>query len=295
MTAPFSGMTGFGAASRSGSFGEIAVEVRSVNGKGLDFRLRLPPGLDGLEAPLREMARARFHRGSITATVSLSAPEGAAGVRIDTERLNLYARAAFELSNTGLAEPARAGELMALKGVISAEDSDPAALDIEALAAAATEAAGEAFAALQAARETEGAALADILEEHIAEIEALRETAASCAGALPAAIRDRIKAKFDELLPSGLDPDRLEAEAAALAVKADVREELDRLKAHIDEARKLIAAGSPCGRKLDFLSQEFNREANTLCSKAADPDLTRAGLAMKAAVDRMREQVQNVE
>jgi uncharacterized protein (TIGR00255 family) len=288
-------MTGFGAASRSGSFGEISVEARSVNGKGLDFRLRLPPGLDALEAPLREMARARFQRGSITATVNLTAPDGVAGVRIDTERLNLYARAAFELSNAGLVAPATAGELMALKGVISADDTDPAALDTEALAAAATEAAGEAFAGLQGARETEGAALADILEEHIAEIEALRETAASSASALPAAIRDRIKAKFDELLPSGLDRDRLEAEAAMLAVKADVREELDRLKAHISEARMLMAAGSPCGRKLDFLSQEFNREANTLCSKAADPQLTRAGLAMKAAVDRMREQVQNVE
>jgi uncharacterized protein (TIGR00255 family) len=295
MTAALSGMTGFGAANRSGPFGEVSVEARSVNGKGLDLRLRLPSGLDALEAPIREMARARFNRGSMTVTVTLTAPEGAAGVRIDAERLEIYARAAFELSNTGRAAPATAGELLALKGVIIADDADPAGADPEALAAAATEAASEAFAGLQAAREAEGAALADILEDHIAEIETLREEAASCAGALPGAIKARIQAKFDELLPSGLDPDRLEAEAAALAVKADVREELDRLKAHIAEARKLIAAGSPCGRKLDFLSQEFNREANTLCSKAADPELTRAGLAMKAAVDRMREQVQNVE
>lgn len=295
MTAALSGMTGFGAASRPGPFGEVSVEARSVNGKGLDLRLRLPSGLDALEAPIREMARARFNRGSMTVTVSLSAPEGAAGVRIDAERLKLFAKAAFELSSTGRAAPATAGELLALKGVVIADDADPASVEPEALAAAATEAASEAFAGLQAAREAEGAALAEILEEHISEIEALREEATSSAGALPAAIKARIKAKFDELLPSGLDPERLEAEAAALAVKADVREELDRLKAHIAEARKLIAAGSPCGRKLDFLSQEFNREANTLCSKAADPDLTRAGLAMKAAVDRMREQVQNVE
>jgi uncharacterized protein (TIGR00255 family) len=290
-----SGMTGFGAAARSGPFGEVSVEARSVNGKGLDLRLRLPSGLDALEAPIREMARARFNRGSMTVTVSLTPPDGAAGVRIDAERLELYARTAFDLSSTGRAAPATAGELLALKGVILADDTDPAALDPEALAAAATEAAGEAFAGLQAAREAEGAALAEILEEHLAEIESLREEASASAGALPSAIKARIKAKFDELLPSGLDPDRLEAEAAALAVKADVREELDRLKAHVAEARKLIAAGSPCGRKLDFLSQEFNREANTLCSKAADADLTRAGLAMKAAVDRMREQVQNVE
>lgn len=295
MTAPLSGMTGFGAASRAGAFGELTVEARSVNGKGLDVRLRLPSGLDALESPLREMTRARFSRGSVSVNIALKAPDGAAGVRIDAERLELYARAARDLAEKGLAGPASAGELMALKGVISADETDPAALEPEALAAAATEAVAEAFAALQAARESEGAALAGILEEHLAEIEALREDAVASAAARPAAIRDRIKARFDELLPSGLDPERLEAEAAMLAVKADVREELDRLNAHVIEARKLMAGGSPCGRKLDFLSQEFNREANTLCSKAADPDLTRAGLAMKAAVDRMREQVQNVE
>lgn len=293
--AALSGMTGFGAARRAGAFGEVGVEARSVNGKGLDLRLRLPSGLDGLDAAIREMARARFHRGSITVTVTVSAPEGAAGVRIDADRLEVYARAARDLSEKGWAAPANAADLLALKGVITADEADPASLEPEALAAAATEAAGEAFAGLQEARQAEGAALADMLTEHLAEIDALREAAEASAGALPAAIKDRIKAKFDELLPSGLDPERLEAEAAALAVKADVREELDRLKAHSVEARKLIAAGSPCGRKLDFLSQEFNREANTLCSKAADADLTRAGLAMKAAVDRMREQVQNVE
>ena len=293
--AVLSGMTGFGSASRSGAFGEVTVEARCVNGKGLDLRLRLPSGLDGLEAPIREMARGRFNRGSMTVTISLRPPEGAAGVNIDAERLELFAKAAQDLADKGLAAPASAGELLALKGVITADEADPAGQDPEALAAAATEAAAEAFAGLQAAREAEGAALAEMLEDHLSDIEALRDAAAASAGALPDAIKARIKAKFDELLPSGLDPERLETEAAALAVKADVREELDRLQAHIVEARKLISAGSPCGRKLDFLSQEFNREANTLCSKAADPELTRTGLAMKAAVDRMREQVQNVE
>ena len=290
-----SGMTGFGSASRSGAFGEVAVEARSVNAKGLDLRLRLPAGLDALESPIREMARARLSRGSVTVTVTLAAPDGAAGVSIDAERLDLFAEAAKALADRGLAAPASAGELLALKGVVTADEADPAALDPEALAAAATEAAGEALAGLQGARQAEGAALGEMLEEHLADVEALRDEAAASAGARPEAIKARVKAKFDELLPSGLDPERLETEAAALAVKADVREELDRLKAHLDEARRLLAAGSPCGRKLDFLSQEFNREANTLCSKAADPELTRTGLAMKAAIDRMREQVQNVE
>jgi uncharacterized protein (TIGR00255 family) len=294
MAAPLSGMTGFGRADRSGDFGRIEVEARSVNGKGLDVRLRLGPGLEAIETALRDMIKARFSRGSVNVSVSYAAPEGAAGVVIDHDRLNAYAEAAKRLSDAGLAAPATAGELLALKGVIASEDAQ-ALVEPETLAAAALEAAGEALAGLQAAREAEGAALAEVLEEHVAEIESLREEAAASAAALPEAIRDRVKAKFDELLPGGLDPDRLAQEAATLALKADVREELDRLKAHIDTARGLLAGGSPSGRKLDFLSQEFNREANTLCSKAADPALTRAGLAMKAAVDRLREQVQNVE
>ncbi|MFP4518953.1 MAG: YicC/YloC family endoribonuclease [Oceanicaulis sp.] len=294
MGAPLSGMTGFGRADRAGDFGRVEVEARSVNGKGLDVRLRLAAGLDAVEPALREMIKARFSRGSVTLAVSYTAPQGAAGVAIDEDRLNACAEAAKRLSDAGLAAPASAGELMALKGVLSTEDAD-ALVEPEALAAAVLEAAGEALAGLQQAREDEGAALAGMLEDHVAEIEALREEAAASAAVLPQAIRDRVKAKFDELLPEGLDADRLAQEAAAIAVKADVREELDRLKAHIDTARSLIAGGSPCGRKLDFLSQEFNREANTLCSKAADPALTRAGLAMKAAVDRLREQVQNVE
>lgn len=294
MTALLSGMTGFGRADRSGDFGRIEVEARSVNGKGLDVRLRLAPGLDAVETALREMIKARFSRGSVNVAVSYAAPEGAAGVVIDEDRLKAYAEAARRLSDTGLVHPASAGELMGLKGVIAADEFE-SLVEPEVLAAAALEAAGEALGGLQAAREAEGAAIADMLEDHLAEIETLREEAAASAAALPAAIRDRVKAKFDELLPGGLDPDRLAQEAAAIAMKADVREELDRLKAHIDTARGLLAGGSPCGRKLDFLSQEFNREANTLCSKAADPALTRAGLAMKAAVDRLREQVQNVE
>ncbi|MEQ8404288.1 MAG: YicC/YloC family endoribonuclease [Oceanicaulis sp.] len=294
MGAPLSGMTGFGRADRAGDFGRIEVEARSVNGKGLDLRLRLASGLEAIEPALREMVKARFARGSVNVTVSYSAPEGAAGVAIDEDRLTAYAEAARRLSDKGLAAPASAGELMALKGVIGSEDAD-ALVQPETLAAAALEAAGEALGGLQHAREDEGAALAGVLEEHLAEIESLREQAATSAAALPEAISARVKAKFDELLPEGLDADRLAQEAAAIAVKADVREELDRLKAHIDTARGLLAGGSPCGRKLDFLSQEFNREANTLCSKAADPALTRAGLAMKAAVDRLREQVQNVE
>lgn len=290
-----SGMTGFGAGTRTGDYGEIRVEARSVNGKGLDLRLRLPVGLDSLDAPLREAARKRFARGSLTLTVTHTRAEEAASVRIDEARLALYAQAATDLATRFSLTPATAGELLALKGAIVSEEAGPDEAQSAALLAAAQDASVEALDALHTARQGEGAALLPVLTAHLDEIESLRASAADNAAATPEAIRDRIKAKFDALLPSGLDPDRLDAEAAALAVKADIREELDRLTAHITDARELLAAGSPCGRKLDFLSQEFNREVNTLCSKASDTELTRTGLAMKAVVDRLREQVQNLE
>jgi uncharacterized protein (TIGR00255 family) len=295
VSAPLSGMTGFGRAEGQGPYGVLSVEARSVNGKGLDFRLRVPTGLDALEIPLRDMARARFQRGSVTLTVTLARAGSEAGVRVDEARLDAYARAAKALSDQGLAAPASAGELMALKGVILAEDAEVQTGPDEALAAAAMKAAEAALIMLQDAREAEGAAMGAVLTGHLDEIEALTREAAALDAARPAAIKARIEAKFAELLPNGLDPERLAQEAAVLAVKADIREELDRLAAHIDGARALIAGGSPSGRKLDFLSQEFNREANTLCSKSNDPALTRIGLALKAAVDRLREQVQNVE
>lgn len=295
MTQPVTGMTGFGRGETSGAFGTLSVEARSVNGKGLDLRFRPPAGFDAIETKLRDLARARFHRGSVTVTLTYAPPEGEAGVQIDEARLTRLAERARQLSDEGFAAPASAGELLGLKGVITTDEGGTDGLDADALHAAALAAAAEAFDALKAARDAEGAAMAAILAEHLAEIEALRADAAGHADAMPTAIKARIQAKFDELLPNGLDPDRLEQEAAMLAVKADIREELDRLTAHIDQARALLAGGSPCGRKLDFLAQEFNREANTLCSKSADPGLTRIGLALKAAVDRLREQIQNVE
>ncbi len=289
------GMTGFGRGEVSGDFGTLSVEARSVNGKGLDLRLRLPVGFDAVEAQLRDLGRARFNRGSITVTIAHAPPESAAGVRIDEARLALLAERARRLSDESFAAPATAGELLGLKGVVATDEVGADEINVEALHAAALTAAETAFDSLRSARDDEGAAMAAVLEAHLAEIETLHADAAGNAEALPAAIKARIQAKFDELLPGGLDPERLEQEAAMLAVKADIREELDRLTAHIEQARALLAGGSPCGRKLDFLAQEFNREANTLCSKSADPALTRTGLALKAAVDRLREQIQNVE
>lgn len=290
-----SGMTGFARSQASGEYGSVSVEARSVNGKGLDVRLRLPQGLDELETAIRDLIKARFHRGSVTVNIAFETPEAGSSVHLDTHKLYAYAKAARGLVDDGLAAAPSAAELIALKGVIITDDIELDELAAEQRNLATLKAVTEALDALKAAREAEGSALASVLHGHIDEIDRLREQAEGSAGAMPEAIKARLQARFDELIEGGLDADRLAQEAAVLATKADVREELDRLVAHVDSARGLLKAGSPCGRKLDFLSQEFNRETNTLCSKSADTELTNLGLAMKAAVDRLREQVQNVE
>ena len=290
-----SGMTGFARAERSGAYGSISVEARSVNGKGLDVRLRLPQGLDAVETPIRELAKARFNRGSVSINVTLANREGESAARIDRAQLEAYIKATQDLVDKGGVRAASVGELLALKGVITSEDTALDEDEAKARDAAVVELVETALDDLKAARLEEGSALISVLNGHLEEITDLRAQAAQCAAAMPDAIKARLQAKLDELMSGGVDPERLAQEAAMMAVKADVREELDRLKAHIDSAHALIDGGSPCGRKLDFLSQEFNREANTLCSKSADTQLTNIGLALKATVDRLREQVQNVE
>lgn len=290
-----SGMTGFARTERSGAYGAICVEARSVNGKGLDVRLRLPQGLDTLENPIRELAKTRFTRGSVSLNVTLTAPEDAGLASVDQARLQAYIEATRLLVDKGVVERPSAGELLALKGVITSEDAVLSDAQTDARNAAVLDAVEAAFDGLKAARLEEGAALKGMLGAHLDEIAELRTQAAACDSAMPQAIKARLQAKLEDLLDGTVDPDRLAQEAAMMAVKADVREELDRLKAHIDSAHALIDGGSPCGRKLDFLSQEFNREANTLCSKSSDTQLTNIGLALKATVDRLREQVQNVE
>ena len=272
-------------------------EAKSVNGRGLDLRLRLPPGFDSVEPAARVLATERFRRGSIQATLSMETADAARGLRVDAAALASAVRIAKEVAaETGLA-PARVDGLLALKGVIVQDDTAPtdevgrAARDaniLETLAAA--------LDSLSKARKNEGAKLAALLEAQMAEIERLVAEASTLAAAQPKALRDRLASQLKELLEAGtVAEERLAQEVALLALRADVREELDRLRAHVQEARALFASGDAIGRKLDFLAQEFNREANTLCSKSADIALTRNGLALKAAIDQFREQAQNVE
>jgi uncharacterized protein (TIGR00255 family) len=290
-------MTGFAEAQGAREGTRWRWEAKSVNGRGLDLRLRTPPGFDGIEPAARMLASERFKRGSLQISLTLEGPEGARGLRIDAVALASAVRIAKEIATeTGL-PPARIDGLLALKGVIVQDEGALGdATERAKRDAAILETLASAFDSLARARKTEGAKLASVLSAHMNEIERLTDEAASLAASQPAALRDKLAAQLKDVLQSAdIDEDRLEQEVALLALRADVREELDRLRAHVQEARALLASGEAVGRKLDFLAQEFNREANTLCSKSSDIALTRVGLALKAMIDQFREQAQNVE
>jgi len=272
-------------------------EAKSVNGRSLDLRFRLPPGFESIEPPARILAAERFRRGNIQASLTLEVLEGARALKVDPVALAAAVKIAQEVAlDTGLA-PARVDGLLALKGVVVQDE----VLAIETPARAARDAAileslALAFDALVRARTTEGSKLERVFKMLIDEIEQLTRAARETAASQPAALRDKLLLQIRELIASReLSEERVAQEAAILAAKADVREELDRLSSHAQEARVLLTSNEAVGRKLDFLSQEFNREANTLCSKSSDIALTRIGLALKAAIDQFREQAQNVE
>ncbi len=290
-------MTGFAEAQGSRDGAHWRWEAKSVNGRGLDLRLRLPQGFDGVEAAARILAADRFKRGNIQASLTYEAAASVRGLRVDAVALASAVKIAKEVaSETGL-RPASIDGLLALKGIIIQDESlivddrERAGRDaaiLETLAAA--------FGALARARASEGAKLRLVLEAQITEVASLTEAAAALAATQPAALHSKLEQQLKDLVGPGIvSPERLAQEIALLAVRADIREELDRLAAHVGEARKLLSSGEAVGRKLDFLAQEFNREANTLCSKSSDAELTRVGLDLKAVIDQFREQAQNVE
>lgn len=291
-----SGMTGFARIEGAHGPWSWAVEVRSVNGRNLETRFRGPPGFDALERIAREAAQARFARGQITVNVQARRAEAGAAVRINHEVLDRYLSLSSDLMREGHAVMPSAADLLALRGVIetSEEDETPEArAEIEAALAAGLTAA---FDALLTARRAEGAALSPVLTAAMDRVAALVGQAETQAAEQAPAIRDRFARRMSELAGSGPDlAERIVQEAAVLAVKADVREELDRLATHIAAARALLASDSGAGRRLDFLSQEFHRETNTLCAKAATSGLTATGLELKAVIEQFREQIQNVE
>lgn len=290
-----SGMTGFGRADGAEGGWTWAVEVRSVNGRNLEVRFRGPPGFDSLERAAKASGQKSFSRGQITVGVQAKrADPGAAALKVNQDILARYLALANQLAEEGATPPSADG-LLALRGVLETpeeeEDADARAA-VEAAMAASIDAA---FDALKMSRDHEGAQLLPVVTDFIDRIEALVAAAEAEAAAQVEAIRDRFTRRMTELAPDapGLQ-DRIFLEAAALATKADVREELDRLTAHVGSARTLLQQ-PPSGRKLDFLMQEFMREANTLCSKSATTALTGIGLELKAVIEQLREQVQNVE
>jgi len=292
-----SSMTGFARGHGvSGSYA-WAWEIKSVNGKGLDVRLRLPSGWDAIEAPVRARAAERLARGSIQAILTVERGGVTPVVRINAAVLDAILATLRQLAPRIDAAPPSLDGLLSLKGVMEVADLEENEDERRGAEAAAIAGFAEAVAALSEMRQREGAALTRILKSRLEEIAALAHRAEEAPGRRVEAIRARLAEQVATLLAQSdrFDPDRLHQEAILLATKADVREELDRLAAHVAQALQLIDGGGAVGRRLDFLAQEFNREANTLCAKANDVELTNIGLELKAAVEQFREQVQNVE
>lgn len=290
-----SGMTGFGRADGALHGWSWSVEVRSVNGRSLEVRYRGPNGFEALERSAKTAAQVRFQRGQLSLGVQARRDGAGEGtIKINTDILSRYQALANELMAQGMA-PASADGLLGLRGVIEASEEVEDAEAHAAVEAAIMASIEQALDALKASRQQEGAQLLPVMNGFIGQIEALVIRAEAEAETQVQAIRERFTRRISDLAGevSGLE-ERIFLEAAALATKADVREELDRLGAHIASAKALVLS-PPAGRKLDFLMQEFMREANTLCSKSATTALTAIGLELKAVIEQLREQVQNVE
>lgn len=287
-------MTGF--ASTEGGPDGLAYQfdARSVNGRSLEVRTRLPAGWERFEVELRRLVAQRFKRGTISLTLTARRPDSASvRYEVNRDQLRAYLDAIHELAASGAVAAPRADGLLALKGVIDTPTEDVAVPSEPAVLAAARELLDR----LRADRASEGSRIAPLVVRQLDEMERLRASIDAHPERTLAAVKARLDGQLAALLdgPCAFEPERLHHEAALLATRADVREELDRLTAHVAAARDLIAEGGPIGRKLDFLAQELNREVNTICAKAPHHGVTALGLELKAVVEQMREQVQNLE
>jgi uncharacterized protein (TIGR00255 family) len=290
-------MTGYGRAHGGLPGVNFVVELKSVNGRGLDMRVRLAPGFDALEPEIRRRIGKAVSRGSLTISLNVDREGEGGRVVVNHQALEAVLEGFQWLETRVDAQRPTLDGIMALKGVLEQHATPLSADEEEALGGAILDAFDEAIAALVSARAEEGARIAAILNDRVDEIAALTKAAELHPGRSRDAILARLRQQVAELSEASpaLSEERLAQEAMLLATKADIREELDRLGAHIAAARVLLNSGGPLGRKLDFLSQEFNREANTLCSKSNDVALTAIGLDLKAVIDQLREQIQNIE
>ena len=297
---PISSMTGFASTDGQSGDSDWRWDIKSVNARGLDLRFRLPTGYEALEPKLRAAAQSVLNRGSVSIGLNVRFQSTAGRTSIDDEALAgavrqvEHARAKLESAGLPIA-PTRVEAILAMPGVmVSSDDRNPE--DVAAVSSEILAGFNAALQALLTERRAEGARLARVISEQVTQIESLTRDAAGCAEEAVLALRERLHIQLTTLLSDAkFAPDRLEQEAALLASKADIREEIDRLFAHVAAARELLAMDEPIGRRLDFLTQEFNREANTLCSKSSTDALTRIGLDLKMVVDQIKEQAANVE
>jgi len=272
-------------------------ELRTVNGRGLDLRFRLPPGFDALEPKLRDAVAKRIVRGSLNLTLIVERDQSAVEIRLNEEALDQVARIAHRVAALTGSGPPSTDALLQIRGVLetieTVDDEETAARRSEAILVSLD----RAVAALVAAREAEGGRLAHVICKQIDQISEIVQRVENLPCRRTEAVTERLRDSVARLIEanSSFDPARLHQEAVLLATRADVEEELKRLAAHVAAARELLAGREPVGRKFDFLAQEFNREANTLCSKSNDAELTRLGLDLKTIIDQMREQIQNIE
>ncbi|WP_294646295.1 YicC/YloC family endoribonuclease [uncultured Aureimonas sp.] len=295
---PVNSMTGFARVEGATAGADFVWELRSVNGKTLEVRLRLPPGFEGIEAEVRRIVGSRLGRGNVQVSLSVRrAADEALPFVIHREMLDAVLRLSGELVRDGHATLPSADGLLALRGVIDVAERVPSPEDDALRQRDILAALEDAVERLVVSRAGEGRQLQSILEDRLREIGRLVEDAENDPSRRMDVIRDRLARQVAELTEAAgsLDPARLHAEAALIATRADIREELDRLRAHLHAAHELLAQDAPIGRRFDFLAQEFNRESNTVCSKSNAASLTAIGLQLKVVVDQLREQVQNIE
>lgn len=292
-----SSMTGFARIDGQTADCRWVWEAKSVNGKGLDIRLRLPPGFDSLDLSIRSLAAKKVTRGSLTLSLTVEREGVSTGYRINKLLLEELMSLGRTLETEGKIETPRLDALLAVRGVVEAKDDALSPEDQKIIITAVLEAADHLFAQLVMNRRLEGARLGEILTRLLQDLQKWCEAAEQEALLQPLALKERLDVALKELLGAtpSLSEERLAQELALLATKADVREELDRLKAHIQAAYALLRGNGAIGRRLDFLCQELGREANTLCAKAQALNLTRIGLELKAGIEQFREQVQNLE
>lgn len=290
-------MTGFARSQNMWESYSWVWEIRSVNGRALDIRCRIPSGLDAFDQHIRGILKKALSRGSLNVSLQLQRDSGGVEVRVKPEVLDQLVVLAKDVAKKhDMPAPSIEG-LMMIRDVVEISEGDEDEDFLKKRDVAIKKSFDDAVQALLKSRADEGAATVKMLTDLIDEIERLVNQSEEIAGEQPELLKNRFEEKVNALLDDkrGLDAERITQEIVILATKADIKEELDRLKAHIASARKHLADGGIAGRKLDFLTQEFNREANTLCSKAQDIRLTELGLALKTAIDQLREQVQNIE